>query len=272
MLMIALRVWPARRLLKVSVRRYPEAVPRVLQCRIDGSWLLVLADSDVGRQIVVLRRYEQSDSRAFDTLIPHTDRCVDVGANVGYFMMLVARSAFRGSVVALDPIPINQSLRRASVELNGYDHAHALCSAVDDHDGIVAFVEAFDSAYSSLVDTGRSKAGVRRDVPICTLDTYWASLGRTQIDVVRKSIRRGCRGTRTRRCLRVARVGFAPASHHGGVMRRRSHCIRNVGKTTGCQDGRIGLHGLDREPWWSEPLRASAIRRALQLRFIRARC
>ena len=69
MLMAALRVWPARLLLRVSEWFYPKAVPRVLQRRMDGSWLLVLANEDVGRQIVVLRRYEQRDSRAFATLL-----------------------------------------------------------------------------------------------------------------------------------------------------------------------------------------------------------
>lgn len=188
MLMAALRVWPARLLLRVSEWFYPKAVPRVLQRRMDGSWLLVLANEDVGRQIVVLRRYEQRDSRAFETLIRPTDRCVDVGANVGYFTMLMARSAFRGSVVAFDPIPLNQALLRASVELNGYEHVHAICSAVGDCDGTVAFVEAVDGAYSSLLDTGRSKAAVRRDVPICTLDSHWTSLGRVPIDVLKVDV------------------------------------------------------------------------------------
>jgi len=186
--MLALRVWPARVLLKVSEWRYPKTVPRVVQRRIDGSWLLVLVNEDVGRQVVVLRRYEQRDSRAFEALVRSTDRCIDIGSNVGYFTMLLARRATRGSIVSFDPIPLNHALLCASLQLNGYDHVKAVCSAVGDRDGTVTFVEAVDGAYSSLVDTGRSRTASRREVPMCRLDTHWAATGRAPIDVVKMDV------------------------------------------------------------------------------------
>ena len=180
-----LLVWPANLLLKLSEWRFPKAFPRVLQRRIGDSWLLVLVNEDVGRQIAVLRRYEQTDSRALKTLIRPSDRCIDVGANIGYFTMLLAQSAPQGSVVAFDPIPLNHALLSASLELNGYSHVQAICSAVSDHEGNVSFVEAEDGAYSSLIDTGRVAAATRREVSACTLDSHWKSSGRSAIDVIK---------------------------------------------------------------------------------------
>lgn len=188
MLIRALRLGSARFLLKASEWRYPKRVPHVVQRRVDGSSLLVLANEDVGRQIVVLHRYEQRDSRALEALIRPTDRCVDIGANVGYFTTLLARRASRGSVVAFEPIPLNHALLCASLQLNGYDHARAVCGAVGDRDGSVPFIEAVDGAYSSLVDTGRSKASIHRQVAMCKLDTHWTALGRDAIDVVKVDV------------------------------------------------------------------------------------
>jgi FkbM family methyltransferase len=180
----ALLVRAANALLKIGELRYPAGEPRIVQCRIEGFSLLVLANEDVGRQIAVLGRYERADSRALVSLLRPTDDCADVGANVGYFTMLMASHVPRGSVVAFEPGPLNFALLRAGVALNGFANVETVYSAVGAEVGTASFVDATDGAYSSLQSTGRSGVASRRQVPMTTLDAYSGGTGRT-LDVVK---------------------------------------------------------------------------------------
>lgn len=180
-----LRTRAAHLALKASEFLYPKGQARVVQRKVAGSWLLLLANEDVGRQIAVLGSFERADSMALASLIRRNDICVDVGANVGYYTMLMARHAPDGSVTAFDPLSRNYGLVLASTALNGYPNVKVICSAVGDRDGTVEFVEAVDGAYSSLFDTGRVSASRRIQVPICALDSHWRSTGRDRIDVVK---------------------------------------------------------------------------------------
>jgi FkbM family methyltransferase len=61
---------------------------------------------------------------------------VDLGANIGYFTLLLARAVGPGGrVVAFEPDPVNAELLRRNVADNGYAQAEVVQAAVADHDG-----------------------------------------------------------------------------------------------------------------------------------------
>ncbi len=150
--------------------------------------LLVAANEDVGRQIMLFKDFEPEDSKFFQDAIQPTDICFDVGGNVGFFAMLMASRASQGKVHVFEPIPLNAALIRTNAELNGFTNVSVQNVAVGDTEGTVQFSISVDSAYSSMKATGRSNEERSLDVPLRTLDAYIAEAGVPRVDVMKVDV------------------------------------------------------------------------------------
>ena len=173
---------------RVSRLWCPATKRKVVHTRINGYDLLVLANEDVGRSIHFCGRYEPAETTYLYKVIRSDALCIDIGANVGYFTMLMAQAASAGSVHAFEPVVLNASLLKASVELNGFTNVHFNQCAVGDHVGVVSFSQSSDSAYSSIHDTGRKSLERILTVPIVTLDEYLDREGIERVDVLKADV------------------------------------------------------------------------------------
>ena len=158
--------------LKISNILLPVGERKVLQTQVNGYALLVIANEDVGRLIHFLGCYEPGETALIRQITRADSICVDVGANVGYFTILMASVANEGTVHAFEPIPLNAALLRASAELNGLRNVRVNECAVADHHGVVSFSQSTDSAYSSIRDTGRKPSERTFSTSVIALDEY----------------------------------------------------------------------------------------------------
>jgi len=133
-------------------------------------------------------RYEFAESKYLREAIRPNDICLDLGANVGYFTMLMAKAASAGKVFAFEPIALNAALLRASVELNSFSNVLISQCAVGDRAGAVSFSQSSDSAYSSIHDTGRKPLECTVTVPVVTLDEYLDGEGIERVDVMKVDV------------------------------------------------------------------------------------
>lgn len=162
-----------RRILKrVSRLLLPSSRRIVVHTHINDYGLLVLANEEVGRAIHFGKNYESSETRYLEKVIASDSICIDVGANIGYFAMLMAKIASKGKVYAFEPIPLNASLLRASAELNGFVNVQIIQSAVGAAEGEADLAQSSDSAYSSIRDTKRKPIERVIRVPMVTLDKF----------------------------------------------------------------------------------------------------
>lgn len=157
----------------------------MIHTRINDYNLLVLANENVGRSIHFGHSYESSETAYLRKIITPEAICLDIGANVGYFSMLMAKLAYRGNVYAFDPLPLNVALLRASATLNGFNNIEIIESAVGDSDGEVTLTQSTDSAYSSILDTGRKAIEQIIRVPMITLDTFIRNCSIQAVDVIK---------------------------------------------------------------------------------------
>lgn len=179
-----LRVW--RRAIKRLSRVWlPSSRKTVAHSHINNYDLLVLANEEVGRAIHFGKNYEQAETAYMQKVIDPTSVCVDVGANVGYFAMLMAKNAYKGRVFAFEPIPLNAALLRASVELNGFSNVEIIECAIGDSDTEVTLSQSTDGAYSSLHDTARKSVERLIRVPMITLDSFVQSRSIPSIHVLK---------------------------------------------------------------------------------------
>jgi FkbM family methyltransferase len=165
--------------------------PVFRQATINGLHMLVRADEDVGRQIFCLGAFEREESAYLRSCIQSTDKCVDAGANVGYYTLMLAGLAERGEVHAFEPVPLNYHILQCNLILNGVRNVIINRCALADSDDERDFNVAQDSAYSSLTDTGRMPVTARIRVRTETLDRYCTDHRIDKIDFLKVDVEGG---------------------------------------------------------------------------------
>jgi FkbM family methyltransferase len=158
------------------------------QARVNGFQLLVRAEEDMGRFLYCFERYEEQETKYLSQTIRENDVCIDIGANAGYYSILLAGLAKRGKVHSFEPVPLTYHLLCTNLLLNRISNVVANCCAVADTNGEADFVRAKDSGFSSLVDTGRKPTEAQIRVPVKTLDDYCEQHGVTKVDFVKADV------------------------------------------------------------------------------------
>jgi FkbM family methyltransferase len=96
-------------------------------------------------------------------------RAVDVGANIGYYALLLANVLGpQGSIICFEPEPANVAELNRNIAANGLDNVEVIAKAVGNADGIASF--------SSGINSGIARDG-KGDFtcPVCRLDTVLTS-------------------------------------------------------------------------------------------------
>jgi FkbM family methyltransferase len=158
------------------------------QSRIDGMSVLVRADEDVGRDIYFLREFEPQESAFVFENITESDICADIGANVGFYTLSLAKRAIRGTVHAFEPAPLNYHMLAVNVLANGMSNVVMNNCAVGERDGEIDFYIARDGAFSSLVDTGRKAVVRTAKTRMVSLDSYFSERNLPRIDILKVDV------------------------------------------------------------------------------------
>jgi FkbM family methyltransferase len=181
--------------LEAVSRQRAQAVPygnnRVL-CRLLGENLAFVDDRDLmlGPRLALDGFWESWVTLALARLLYGGNWCVDVGANYGYFTLLMAGLVGpEGRVVACEPIPaLAGDYLPRNLALNGFEKTVEVCpKAVSDADDrTVEFaLNADDFASSSLEHWSETSSSEIIQVPTITIDRIcadWPRLDLIKID------------------------------------------------------------------------------------------
>lgn len=158
------------------------------QSYINGMSVLVRADEDLGRDIYFLGEFEPQESAFIVGNVRETDICVDIGANVGFYTIHLAKKARRGMVHSFEPVPLNYQVLALNVLTNGLSNVVMNNFAVGDTDGEANFCIARDGAFSSLVDTGRRIIVETAKTQVMKLDSYCSESKLPRIDILKVDV------------------------------------------------------------------------------------
>ncbi len=145
----------------LAIKRLPSGVQVVLD----------LADHAVSLNIFH-DRFERNELEFVERSINVADNVVDVGANVGYFALSMAKLVgSSGSVLAIEPSPGALQCLRSGVDVNGYaDLIAVIAAAAGNCDGDARFVTHRDSTNGGsgfvLADAGRPAPDDHVVVPV----------------------------------------------------------------------------------------------------------
>jgi len=116
------------------------------------------------------------------------DICFDVGANLGYYTVLMAKAVPQGRVYAFEPDPFSHALLQLNVRINRLENVVVNCLALGERPGTSSFFRCTDSAYNSFKDTARKAVSSVIEVPVTTLDEFVAVNDVPRVDFVKVDV------------------------------------------------------------------------------------
>jgi len=159
-------------------------------CRIMARYKLYVATSDdgFGANVLLDGYWESWLTRFMARRITPGATVVDVGANFGYYSLLLADLAgAKGRLYAVEPNPDVAALLRRSIALNGFGPRTTICeAAAGDRDGgsAILFVPKHEPKNAAVMseDAVAARAGTRHTVPCRTLDSI---VGGLRVDFIK---------------------------------------------------------------------------------------
>jgi FkbM family methyltransferase len=142
-----------------------------------------------------LGTYEPELLEAIADLVGQGTTVYDVGANIGYTTIMLARCVGpRGRVLAFEPLPENQERLRLHVALNGLEGRVTLVPcAVSEQEGSASFLVHTSGGMGKVEGShGRTEGYLRRiTVETVDLDTFVYASGRTAPSLIKMDIEGG---------------------------------------------------------------------------------
>lgn len=116
-------------------------------------------------RLSVARMYEPVVTRLFESQVLPGQTVLDLGANIGYFTLILARRVgSHGRVHAFEPDPTNFSLLERNVALNGYTNVSLVRRAVWSRTGpLQLFLSEENRGDHRVFDSGDARATVTID-------------------------------------------------------------------------------------------------------------
>ncbi len=146
-----------------------------------GSKLLVFQNEDIGRRLILLKQFEDAELDFCLASIAEGDLCIDVGGNIGYFAIPLARTAgTSGHILCIEPLHRNALVIALAATLNNLSNLNVVEAAAVDISGIVTMhVPDSDSAYAHLAERDADESANRVDVSGVTIDSLLVGIKRS---------------------------------------------------------------------------------------------
>ena len=142
----------------------------IRQIRYRDLNLAVLANEDVGWRLIRKKRYEENELDFVQSFVKSDDICVDVGAYIGIYTIIMGEIAYNGKIIAFEPISLNQKILALNLNLNTLNNVDLRSCVISDKKGQESFAVSVDSAYSSILSTSRKQDMHTISVQASTLD------------------------------------------------------------------------------------------------------
>jgi FkbM family methyltransferase len=167
--------------------RLAKNIPEFQSVPINGYQVLVRPKEHMGAALLYLG--EQSDHQEFEIIrrfIRPCDICFDIGANIGYYTLMLAKVA--KEIHAFEPVPLSYHLLKSNIMINGVSNVITNQCAVGNINGETSFNIAVDSAYCGFCDTKIVRRAESVRVSVIRLDDYCASHKISHVDFLKVDV------------------------------------------------------------------------------------
>jgi len=145
---------------------------------------LDIAENGIEKYLFLYGCWEPECTRIFKEMLPKGAKVLELGANIGYYALLAARSAER--VYAIEPEPQNAALLRKNVTLNLWDDRIEVYElAASDSIGKASLYVSENRTMAKLAELSDSPEGSYIDIETTTIDEF---LKDEEVDVIRMDV------------------------------------------------------------------------------------
>jgi FkbM family methyltransferase len=163
-------------------------------CLIRDDYIFVAQPAvQLGWHVCIFGTYEPQLRNIIRLVLRPGGVAMDVGANVGWHTLLMARSVGdQGRVMAVEPNPSVRERLNQHVNINKFDHVDILPFAASDTDGTAEFygiaAEAVNSGSSHLLAKGDNRASDQINVETRKIDRMISEAGIQRLDFIKLDI------------------------------------------------------------------------------------
>ena len=143
-------------------------------------------DEGIAADLTIDRMHEPVGTEILVSILRENMTIVDIGANIGYFVMQEASRQKYKQILAIEPNPASFSLLQQNIERNHFENIRALHLAISDTEGSRPFYISKQSNLCSM--TPRKDCTDTIDVNVMPLDQLLAKEKVSHIDLIRMDL------------------------------------------------------------------------------------
>lgn len=159
--------------------------PFVKQTKINNYNILVFVNDGIGRQIFGLKQYELVQTQFLKKVIKENWINFDIGSNIGYYTLLLAKLSPQGQTHAFEPNKLVYDLLNLNTSINNLRNVFTNNVALGDRSGYDKFNITKDSGFSSFKDTKRMKISKVVKIKTKTIDSYMLENKIEKVDFIK---------------------------------------------------------------------------------------
>ena len=147
---------------------------RYIKKRIyDFEMFLDVQDKGISRTLLLFDKRELEHRHILQLVLKPGMTVLDIGANIGYYVLIESGLIGDGKIIAVEPVPSNIELLRKNLELNRVENVVVIPGAVSDRHGVQDFYLSDMSNLGTFHATGSGVKYLSGDV--MPVDTWTVS-------------------------------------------------------------------------------------------------
>lgn len=140
----------------------------------------------IQQQLFWYGHYEKPLEIVLNKLLRPDSTFIDIGANIGYFSLLAARSAPEGKIVAFEPVSYLFEALEKNVALNNIVNIQPAKIAISEkNESRLIYLSAEDNTGMSSFCKPENYSGKSETVKVLSLDSWFAGSGLSKIDIIK---------------------------------------------------------------------------------------
>ncbi len=168
--------------LGIADRTYTKKLP-------DKFYMQLNPTEHIQQQLFWYGYYEKSLGDVLKNIIKPGDVFLDIGANIGYFSLLIANNVPTAKVISFEPVrEIFESLK-GNIAINNIKNVTAFNAAIGElKEEKELFISGLDNLGMSSFQQPENFSGKKETVQVLTIDEWFERAGLAKIDVVKLDV------------------------------------------------------------------------------------
>lgn len=160
---------------------------KVYQKRLPEKIFMNLKPAEhIQQQLFWYGEYEKSLGTVLKKLLQPDSTFIDIGANIGYFSLLAAKTAPKSKIAAFEPVSYLFDALENNISLNRFKNIQSVKAAVGEkEEDRLIYLSGGNNAGMSSFQPPENYSGNSETVKVITFDNWFAGSGLAKADIIK---------------------------------------------------------------------------------------